>query len=111
MSGTLKRLAGPAYLSNSAADVLAAPASGTRYIVRHIHIANEDSSARTFSLFLGATGGSSGGTSLFPTKSIPANDVYDWYCYLEMTSSDYLSGLASVASKLVITVAGEKQYL
>lgn len=102
-----KRLAGPAYLGSSAADVLTTPASGLMYEITHIHVANEDSSARTFELYVGGTGGSAGGTSIFKGKSVPANDAVDWYSPgLVMTNGDYLSGLASVASKLVVTVVG-----
>lgn len=107
MPGSPKRLAGPAYLSTSAADVLTTPSSGQMYEITHIHVANEDSSARTFDLYIGGTGGSTGGTSIYKGKSVPANDGVDWYSPgLVMKNGDYLSGLASSASKLAITVIG-----
>ena len=48
---------GPAYVANAAAD-LYSPSSGITAKVRHIHLANKDSSARTVSVYLGASGGS-----------------------------------------------------
>lgn len=104
-----KRLAGPAYISNSAANIYN-PASGTIGYTRHIHIANTDSSPRTFSLYIGATGGSAGGTELEGTYTIAANSDYDRYfpVGLKLISTDFLTGIASVASKLVITVMGEE---
>ncbi len=110
MSGSLKRLAGPAYLSNAAADIYT-PAASTMYtVLRQIHVANVTAGAVTFTLYIGATGGSAAGTELFKAKSIAANDIYDWYAQpgVKMVSSDFLSGLASAATSLVITVIGEQ---
>lgn len=109
MPGTVKRLAGPAYLAAAAANIYTPPASTILTFIRHIHIANATGAAVTFSLYIGATGGSAGGTELFKGKSIPANDSYDYYCNHRMTSADFLSGLASAASSLVITVDGEQE--
>ena len=111
MAGQLKRISGPAYLANSATDIYTPPASTIYTVIRHIHFANKTTSAVTFSLYVGATGGSAGGTELFGTKSLAPNEVYDWYAYgqgLKMLSTDFLSGLASVASAITITVMGEQ---
>lgn len=108
MAGTLKRIAGPAYLANSATDIYTPPASTIYTVIRHIHLANKTSGAVTFSLYIGATGGSTGGTELFGAKSLAANDVYDYYCQLKMISTDFLTGLASAATSITITVEGEQ---
>lgn len=108
LSGQLKRIAGPAYLANAAADIYTPPASTIYTVIKHIHIANKTVGAVAFTLYVGATGGSAGGTELFGAKSVPANDVYDYYCNLKMISTDFLSGLASAATSLVITVEGEQ---
>ncbi len=110
MAGQLKRISGPAYLGNSAADVYTPPASTIYTVIRHIHLANTDTSSRTASLYVGATGGSAGGTELLKGKSIAANDVLDLYFSpgLKMASTDFLSGLADSASKVAITVMGEQ---
>ena len=107
-SGTTKRLAGPAYIASSATDIYNCGAN--KYaIVKHIHIANTDSSARTFSLYIGATGGSSGGTELEKSFSVAANSDYDrYFTGLKMAATDFLSGIASSSSTLVITVTGDE---
>lgn len=107
MAGTLKRIAGPAFLSNAAANIYT-PAAATIYTrIRHIHVANVTGSPATFTLYVGATGGSAAGTELFKTKTVDASGVYDFYCDLRMDSTDFLSGLASAASTLTIVVEGE----
>lgn len=108
MGGTVKRLAGPAYLAAAAADIYTPAASTIYTVIRHIHIANKTAGAVTFTLYVGATGGSAAGTELFGAKSVAANDIYDYYCTLKMISTDFLSGLASAATSLVITVEGEQ---
>lgn len=107
MIGTLKLIASPAYLSNSAANIYTPAASTIYTLIRHIHIANITAGAVTFSLYVGATGGSAAGTQLFGTKSIAANDVFDYYCVLKLLSTEFLTGIASAATSLVITVEGE----
>ena len=108
MAGTIKRLAGPAYIANAAANIYV-PSSALLYgVVRHIHIANRTGGAVTFSLWIGATGGSAAGTELFGTQSIAANAALDYYCMQKQLSTDFLTGIASAASSLVITVEGEE---
>lgn len=108
MAGTLKRLAGPAYLAASATNIYTPPAATIYTAVRHIHIANVTGSAVTFTLYVGATGGSAGGTELFKATSVAPNSTFDYYCNKYMASTDFLSGLASVATSLTITVEGEQ---
>jgi hypothetical protein len=104
---TIKRLAGPAFIASAAANIYSQNAL-LYDIVRHIHIANNDSVAHNFTLYVGATGGSASGTELFKTFSVAANSTYDWYCNLKLVGAvDFLSGLADTASKLIITVEGE----
>jgi len=105
---TIKRIAGPAYISNSAANIYTPPASTIYTIIRQIHIANVTNGTVTFSLFVGGTGGSTGGTQLEGTYSITAYNDWDRYVTLYMASTDFLTGIASAASSLVITVMGEQ---
>ena len=106
--GTLKRIAGPAYIANAATDIYTPAASTIYTVINHIHIANVTGGAVTFSLYVGATGGSSGGTQLEGTYSVAANSDWDKYFSpgLRMSSTDFLSGIASAANSLVITVMG-----
>lgn len=107
MAGTLKKIAGPAYLASSAADIYTPAASTIYTIIRHIHIANVTAGAVTFTLYVGGTAGSTGGTELFKGHSVAANTEFDYYCVLKLLSTEFLSGLASAGSSLTITVEGE----
>ena len=97
MANTLKRISGPAYLAAAAANIYTPPASTILTVIRHIHIANVTGGAVTFSLYVGATAGSAGGTELFKTFTVAANGTFDYYCNQYMASTDFLSGLASAA--------------
>lgn len=109
MAGTPKKISGPAYIASSATNVYTPAASTILTIIRHIHIANVTSSSATFTLYVDATGGSTGGKELFKTYAVAANSTLDWYGYLPMTSADFLVGICETgASKLTITVAGEQ---
>ncbi len=107
MAGTLKKISGPAYLSNAVANIYTPPASTIYTIIRHIHIANTTGIAVTFSLYVGATGGSAGGTELFKSYNVVANGSFDYYCILKLESTDFLTGVASTVTALTITVEGE----
>jgi hypothetical protein len=110
---------GPAYLAASAANILNPPTltggtgvPGTTvncfYLIRHIRIVNKTSSPATFSLYIGATGGSAGGTEFMGNvTNVPANSYVDWYGVLTLDIADYLSGLASAGSTLVFQAEGE----
>ena len=108
MAGTILRIAGPAYLAAAVANIYTPPASTIYTVIRHIHVANVTAGAVTFTLYVGATGGSTGGTELFKGYSVAANGFFDFYCALKMVSTDFLSGLASAGSSLTITVEGEQ---
>jgi len=110
MAGVIKKLAGPLALTNTYTTNVYVPASALVYdVIRHIHVANKTAAAVTFRLYVGATGANDAGTELFFDKSVGANDVYDYYCALKLTSADYLVGGASAATSLTITLEGESQ--
>ncbi len=108
MAGTLKKIAGPAYIANAVANIYTPAASTILTVIRHIHVANVTTGAINFTLYVGATGGSAAGTELFKGYSVAANSSFDYYGALLMTSTDFLSGLASGATSLTIVVEGEQ---
>ena len=110
MAGQLKRIAGPAYIVATSEDIYTPPASTIYTVIRHIHVANDDSSARTFSLYVGATGAEVAGTALYEDVSVAVGGYVDFYFTpgLKMLSTDFLVGIASDATSLVITVMGEQ---
>ena len=108
MGNTIKKIAGPAYLAAAAADIYTPPASTIFTVIRHIHITNVTAGAVTFTLYIGGTGGSAGGTEIAKAVSVAANSTWDYYCMTRMASTDFLSGLASAGSSLTILVEGEQ---
>lgn len=77
-------------------------------LITHIRFVNVDSSSHNFTLFKGATGGSTATTSVIGNgKVINANDVYDWYGELRLDAADFLTGLADSANKIIMEVDAE----
>lgn len=99
---------GPAYLTD-ASDNVYVPAANTYALVRHIHLCNTDSSARTVTLWVGATGAEAGGTEILKDHSIGAKGEYDLYfpSGLKLLETDFLVGAASTTNVVTATVTGE----
>lgn len=107
---TIKRLYGPAALTNTYTTNVYNDSSALLYtVIRHIHIVNKTAGAVTFRLYIGATGANAAGTELFYDHSIAANSTFDHYCELRLDSTDFLVGGASAATSLTITIEGEKE--
>ncbi len=111
MAAPTVRLYGPAYLTNAAANTFTPPSSSQvtlRTYMTQLHVANVTGGAVTFTLYIGATGGSAGGTEIYKAVSIPANSSVDYYFGdgIEMLTTDFLTGLASASTSITITVLG-----
>ena len=102
-----KLIAAPAYISSSVANLFTPLAAPAVTIIRHIHIVNRTTSTVTFSMYVGATGGSAAGTELYKDYSIAAKGTFDWYPIMRLKSTQFLTGEASAATSLVITISGE----
>jgi hypothetical protein len=114
--GALRRF-GPAFIANAAANILSEPASGTYYKIKHIQIVNVGD-ASSFSLYIGATGGSAAGTQIGGgTRAVAANtagntSVVDlWFDDLLQKNTEFLTGVAANASRLAITIEYEICYM
>lgn len=112
MAGTNKRIAGPAFIAASATNIFT-PNAVLKYIITHIHVTNKDSSARTFTLYVDTTGGSTAGKELVKDYSLAAagssSSSWDYYGQLVIdgaSASDFLTGIAATVSTCVITVEG-----
>ncbi len=109
----------PSYIANAAANLVNPPTltggtglagtnASTYIVIRHIEIVNSTASAVTFSLYVGATAGSAGGTEVCGgAQSVPANSSFQWYGMLRLEPADFLSGVASSASSLIFHAEGE----
>jgi hypothetical protein len=108
MAGTLKRLAGPLALTNTYTTNLYNQSSALLLSnVKQLHFVNKTAAAATVRIYLGATGANAAGTELFYDFVIPANDTYDWYTNLLLTSADFLVGGASANTTITLTIMGE----
>lgn len=111
MASTLKTLAGPAYIANSATNVFTPAASTIISVINQIRVSNKTAGAITYTLYVGATGGSAGGTEITGlSESVAGNSHVDQYFSpgLIMKSTDFLTGVASAASSLTIVVMGQQ---
>src|SRR6476660_193521 len=111
MAGTIKRIAGPAYLANAAANIYTPPASTIFTTINHIRVSNKTGTAATYTLYVGGTGGSAGGTEITGlSESVAANDHKDHYFSpgMVMLSTDFLTGVASASSTLTVVVMGSQ---
>lgn len=109
---------GPAFISNAAANILncaitslAGPVGITLtqpyLILTRLRIVNVGASA-AFTLYIGATGGSTAGTEfLGKVTTVPVADAFEWYGRKRLTSAQFLTGIASAASTLVIEMDAE----
>lgn len=98
---------------NPAITSLAGPigftASQPYLLITHIRITNKTSTAATFSLWIGATGGNAAGTEFIGTGvSVAANSSYDWYSPgFRIDAADFLVGGAGTTTALTISGSGE----
>ena len=109
MGGQPKTLAGPAFIAAVATDIMGTPAAGTYYEITQISVVNVGA-ASSFSLFIGATGGSAAGTQVMGgALAVGANSREDWYPRdMTLANTQFLSGIAADASRLTILVNGRK---
>lgn len=108
--GTPKRIAGPAFIPASATNIYTPPASTIYTLIRGVNVTNKDVVPRTFTLYIGATGGSASGTELIYQKVLQASETWQWLAPtggLFMASTDFLTGIASTVSTIIITVMGD----
>ena len=101
---TQTRMAGPAQVSNSTATKYTVPGS-TIAVVRHVRVSNPSGSAATFTMSVGAD---AAGTRLFDAYSIPANSVYDWYCYLVLVAAEIIAAHSGTNNVLTLTISGDQ---
>lgn len=76
-------------------------------ILRKIRVTNKTGAAATFTLYIGLTGGSAAGTEIVVAKSVPANDAVEIFSLMRLDVADFLTGLASAATTLVLEAEGE----
>lgn len=102
MAQTVKRLAGPALVSNAAATKYTVPAS-TKTVVKHIHVQNPSASAVDFTLSIGADAAA---TRLYDGYPIAADGVLDDYGPYVLDAAEIIQALAGTNNILTLTIDG-----
>lgn len=102
MPDTLKRLYGPALLTNAAATKYTAPAA-TKAVLRTIHVANTSASPATLFLSIGAD---AAGTRLFSGQSIPANGSLDWSGNVTLEAAEIVQAYSGTTNVLSLVISG-----
>lgn len=99
-----------ANLLNGALTSLAGPVGFTPtqpyLIIKHIRAVNIDATPHTFTLFKGASAASAAGTQFaFAGFQVAANSYSpDWFGQAKFEATDFLTGFADVASKIILNI-------
>lgn len=101
------RFHGPAQISNAAATKYTVAAS-EKIIIRHIHISNPSASAVTFTMSIGVDAVA---LRLFDAYSIPANSIFDHFCYYILDAAEILQAFAGTNNILVLVINGDRGIL
>lgn len=104
MARTPKRLAGPAQVSNAAATKYTVPGATTA-VVRQIHVSNPTASPVDFTLSIGTDAAA---TRIFDGLSIPADSVYDHYCYHVLAAAEIIQAFAGTNNVVTLTIEGDE---
>lgn len=104
MARTPTRMAGPAQVSNAAATKYTVPGS-TVAVVRHIHISNPTASPVDFTLSIGTD---AAGTRLFDGLAIPADSVYEHFCYHVLAAAEIIQAFAGTNNVITLTISGDQ---
>lgn len=110
MANTAKKFTKPAYVSNSAANILGAttagsPAAGLQWNIRRITLTNTDTAAtQAVRICVDATATCTAGKELV-SKVLAAGETFVYVCDAPLIATvDFLTGIAAAASKVTITV-------
>jgi hypothetical protein len=104
MARTIKRMHGPAQVSNAAATKYTAPATGAAQI-RHIHVSNPSGSAATFTLSIGADAAA---LRVFDAYSVAANSVLDHFGIYNLAAAEIVQAFSGTNNVLVLTIDGDE---
>lgn len=107
MAGTIKRLYGPAFLANAAANIYNQGSALLYTVIRKMHFFNKTGAQETIRIYIGATGASASGTELYYDYPIEAFSEFNVYGALRLDSTDFLTGLCSAANAVVVTLEGD----
>lgn len=91
----------------SSVATLATVGGGKSWIIKTMTAVNNDSSARTFGIYIGGTTATKVVTP--PAISIPAGGAWEWTeIGMTLEAAQTIAGGASVASQVTVTVFGDE---
>lgn len=102
MADTLTRYSN-GYVGTS--DTLVATAGAAGAVIRHIHLCNTDTSARTVNISIGTTAYDAS-KAFYSAFSIPPSGIHTASVSIVLSAGEKLYATASVASKIVATISG-----
>jgi hypothetical protein len=100
MTGTPRRVHGPAQVTNAAATKYTVP-TGVKAWTRHIHVQNPSGSPVTFTLSIGADAAA---TRIFDAYSIPAGTTLDYWGRHTLEATQIVQALAGTTLILTLTI-------
>ena len=103
MADVLKRMSGPTTLATANAVLYTVPTS-TISVVRNVHVVNEGTVSANFVLSIGTDAATN--HRIFYQITIAPNDYFDWTGNIVLAAAETLTGQASLASTLTLTVSG-----
>lgn len=104
MAVAIKRLFGPAQLTNAAATKYTVPSS-TKTIIRMMHWFNQTDSTHVITWSIGSD---AAGVRLYDSFSLGARQPYTWNCYLPMDAAEILQAFADAGSSINMTITGDE---
>lgn len=102
MADTLKRVAGPVSLTDTAATVYTVPAL-TVTTITAIHVANETDAAATFTISVGSD---ATGKRFFYNVRVLAGNALDWAGTLVLTAAEVVQAYSDTDGSLTLTMSG-----
>jgi len=93
----------------NAVATIATVGGGKSWIIRSVVVVNTDTATRTFQVLIGGTVDANTwiGTSNDPI-SLRRGETYEWDGVIALAAAETIAGVASVASKLTITISGDE---
>jgi len=100
MTGTPRRVHGPAQVSNAAATKYTVP-TGVKAWTRHIHVQNPSGSAVTFTLSIGTDAAA---TRIYDAFSIAAGAHENYFGRHTLAAAEIIQAFAGTNNVLVLTI-------
>lgn len=103
MADVVKRMYGPATVTNSNVSVYTAPAAGA--VIRNIHVCNTTATDATITVALDGTAATAA-NQFVSALTVPGSGTYDWSGFCAVGNVGTIQILSGTTSVLTITISG-----